>query len=332
MRRSTSVAITSFISCVPTTARSLASLFDGLTHRLRIGVTERRYAKRRTEVLFDTGRSAASMLTERSSTPVGPALLQTAQRQDPLSKGKLAYWLYQAGLGISPALFLATCFAFGALAVATLSNIVNSYLLPLFFLGGALIPWIYIDGRLRLRAHAFAVDYPTVLLATASSIKTGMTPYQALERSTKLLPSDSPVRLETERLLSALRRGDRKEQAVATFAQDIALPELDLFRSAFLLVLEAGGRFGPTLERLSGVSKDRATLIENARVSTATMRMTANVLLLLTPFVVGSVAIRTPEFFTLITSHPIANVMASVGVLLIVGCYIVLWKMSNFKP
>jgi Flp pilus assembly protein TadB len=129
-----------------------------------------------------------------------------------------------------------------------------------------------------------------------------------------------------------VQQGENRKQALHAFGSSIRLADLELFRSAFDLVLDHGGKFSPTLERLAKVSKERDVLIGSARVTTSTMRMTANILLCCTPLIVLMVAARTNSFWEVIFENPTANLIASTGLVLIITSYLTLRKMSNFRP
>lgn len=212
------------------------------------------------------------------------------------------------------------------------SPFVPGALLPLVFALGAIQPVLWCVRRARSRAAQFAADYPTVLLAAASSLRAGLTPYQALERSTRLLPQDNPVRREVGDLLRRIDSGVPRERAVALFGHNVWLPDVALFRHAFALTLEHGGRFAPTLTRLATVSHARQTLIESAGVSTATMRMTANVLLVVAPALVLMMSQRSSGYWNVMMEHPVANGVASAGAMVVVSCYGLLRWMSDFRP
>lgn len=283
---------------------------------------ERQAALERTEFLLSRGASARGL----------PHAERDEEDEAGAPPDDLRLRLLQAGLPPRPALLFLSSLACAVLAACIFARIIAPYILPLFVAAGAWLPWSYVESRRRKRAAEFAADYPTVLLATASSIRVGLTPYLALERSVRLLARESLVRREVERLLDALRRGVPKEQAVAAFGATVAQPDLPLFRSAFLLALEHGGRFSPTLLRLASVSKDRGVLIKSALVSTATMRMTANILLALAPAILIMTSLRAKDYWTTFFHHPVANAVASCGILIIGFSYILLRRMSAFKP
>jgi len=287
--------------------------------------------------LFSSQRQLARSRTEAllSLTPTSNASFTLKLKEHKAIRAPTA-WLrlaiYRAGLKINPFFLSAAC-VFSAVALTiTVSSFLSAYLLPLFFFAGFALPISWVHARAAKRAAEFLADYPSALLATASSLKVGMTAYAALERSVKLLAADSLVRKEIENLIADLRRGLKKEEAVANFAASINLPDLDLFRSAFLLVLEQGGRFGPTLERLAGVAKDRTNLIDGARVSTTNMRMTANILIAIAPLLLLLLSTKTTDYWDKFLNHPVANTIASVGICIIAASYLTLRSMSNFKP
>lgn len=240
--------------------------------------------------------------------------------------------LHQAGASIDSFTFLGTCLLLTAVGVIIASKFFPAFLMPLYGVLFASLPFFWLERRITERARSFAIDFPSALLGTASSIKVGVSPLSALERSVKLLTTSSPVRLEVEKLHAALTAGESKTQALQNFATSYRVPELALFRSAFGLVLDHGGQFSSTLERLSKVTKDRYSLISSALVSTTTMRMTANFLLGATPLILLMVSQRSEKFWDTIFEHPIANTVASIGFSIIVLSLLALRRMSSFKP
>lgn len=248
------------------------------------------------------------------------------------AKHRLESLIRYSGVRLSSISLLAIALCLGFSASIISLKIVPFWTSLIFGLAVGYYPFTFLDRKAQARALRFASDFPTVLLATASSLTAGHTALVAIERSTRLLPKDSLVKEEIHTLFDALRTGLPKELAISQFARDVRLPELELFRSAFLLSLDSGGKLSPTLERLSQVLKDRSILISSARTATAVMRMTSNVLVLFTPLIVGMVAIRTPDFLSQLTSHPIASQIGSIGTLMIfLNCWI-LKRMSDFRP
>lgn len=244
----------------------------------------------------------------------------------------LSRLLYEAGSSIPASVILALSLTSAALCAALASLLVSPYAVLIYTLIGLSLPFAWLNTKAQKRAQLFAEDYPTVLLAMASSLKVGRTPIDALQRAIQLLAKESLVAVEVQRLLEQLHAGLPRQQAIAQFANSIRLPDLELFRTAFLIVLENGGQFAHTLQRLSDVSRDRSSLIKTARVTTVTMRMTANFLLAIAPLLLAIIAMRSKDFWTVFTQNHTANAVATVGLLLITASYLLLRKMSAFKP
>ncbi len=243
----------------------------------------------------------------------------------------LRLYLQQSDIDINPMIFIAVVLTLGFIFIGFAMKFFSAIYSPIILFGYFFWIYLFLEKRAQNRAQLFSADFPTILMATASSVKAGLSPYAALERSVNLLPKNSVVKKEITDLLKRLRRGDVKKEAVAKFGQSVRLPDLELFREAFLVVMEHGGKFSPTLQRLATVCRDRSSLISSAKVSTASMRMTANVLLLVSPLVVGLVAIRTENFWDIFFNNSTANSIATLGILIIATSYAILIKMSSFK-
>lgn len=246
--------------------------------------------------------------------------------------GILSQKIYEAGLRFAPYQVILFSLILGALCAVILFPLIHPVFAILGVLSVSALPYLYLLRCAELRATEFGEDFPNLLLATASSMKAGMTVYDALERGVRLLPEERIVRMETEALMKRVARGQSRELAIARFADSIARPDVALFRSAFLLVLDSGGRFAPTLERLALASRDRSTLIRTASVRCSSMRMTANILLALTPIILFMVAVRTEGYFEILRTNQTANILATIGLGMILGSYVVLRRMSAFRP
>ena len=260
------------------------------------------------------------------------AVAKKRERVSYLPRVGLGLLLFQANLPLPLWSFVLISFATALFVAYFVSFVLSPYCVVVYSLMGGSVPYLWVLRRATDRAMAFAVDYPSVLLAAASSIKAGMTPLRALERAIELLPKTSPCRREFAKLTYDLGNGVPRSEAIAMCGRGVRLPELELFRSGFLLVLENGGRFAPTLERLARVTRDRMTLVSSAKSTTASMRITGNVVLAVVPVVMLLMGVRTDDYWTLLLENPISNTVASVGIVVITCGYVTLRKMSAFRP
>lgn len=247
-------------------------------------------------------------------------------------KSGLSLFLAQGNVKIHWTVFLSISVVFCIIVGGVAVQFLSLYCSPLFFGIGCLIPYMWVSNKINKRALLFAEDFPSVLLATSASIRAGMTPLSALERAVELLPQSSLCKQETLKLMKSLEEAESKESALTHYAETIKLPEVELFRKAFLLVLENGGRFSPTLHRLARVTRDRTTLVSAAQVSTASMRMTGTVLLCVVPIILGILSGSHKDYFQIMLTNQMANNIATGGIVVITLGQIILRRMSAFKP
>lgn len=247
--------------------------------------------------------------------------------QDPLS-----IYIFQSGLNIKNTTLIILCVLSAFCSVVLFQLVFSFYFVPIFFALGFFIPLSYVEAKIKNRASNFNSDYPQFLLAMSSSIKVGLTPYQAMEKAINLLSKESLLKNEVENLLKKVGSGANKEKSIEEFALSVRLPDIKLFRSALSLVIENGGRFAPTLARLATVSNNRSSLIRSAEVSTANMRMTANILLTICPIILFIISINYENYWGILIGNSMANNLATLGSMIIFGCYILLRRMSSFKP
>ncbi|MCC6952520.1 MAG: type II secretion system F family protein [Deltaproteobacteria bacterium] len=186
--------------------------------------------------------------------------------------------------------------------------------------------------RHRAATATFLEDLPAVLLATAASMRVGLAAYPALSRSAHALPSHSPVREEIEQLLSHLSSGVRPERALALFGARFSSPDLPLFRSALALVAEHGGPLAPTLHRLAVITRDRMTLIRQARSITALTRMTSSIIVMLCPVLLCSLSFRSDDFWATAVTEPVARACTISGLVVIAIGHATVLRMSAFRP
>ncbi len=125
------------------------------------------------------------------------------------------------------------------------------------------------------RAEAFERDYTALLLSLASSVRTGMDPMAALSKSATLFSSKSVVKEELETLNGDIERGVNEENIIRGFAQSVAHPDIDLFRSALILARKEGSSLGECLQRLAKVTRQRQSFRRKISSAVAMQKMSA---------------------------------------------------------
>lgn len=150
---------------------------------------------------------------------------------------------------------------------------------PLGGLGGAVLigAVVLMRGR-RARfqaAESFEHDYPALLVALASAVRTGLDPLVALTNARELFPPESPVRRELDRVAEEIERGVTEERAIAAFGATSGHPDVPLFRNAFLLARREGSSLGECLHRLAKVTRQRQSFRRKIRSAVAMQKLSA---------------------------------------------------------
>ena len=125
------------------------------------------------------------------------------------------------------------------------------------------------------RTEAFECDYPAFLLSLSSAVRTGLDPVTAFCRSEILFTEDSILRKELEKSREAIERGAGEEDVIRGFAASIAHPDLDLFRTAFILSRKQGSSLSPCLQRLVKVTRQRQSFRRKTASAVALQKISA---------------------------------------------------------
>lgn len=190
-----------------------------------------------------------------------PALLQEKYRHAGIGKEKAA----KEGL-----LFLAALFVCLAITISLQS------LLPLLVWGGALLLLFVRLQRLTFqRAQSFENDYTALLVSLVTGVRTGLDPLDALLRTKNLFPEKSVMREELVLLQQKIDRGERELTAISTFAESVPHPDVELFRSAFILARKEGSSLSDCLQRLAKVTRQRQSFRRKIRGAVAMQKLSA---------------------------------------------------------
>lgn len=123
--------------------------------------------------------------------------------------------------------------------------------------------------------EAFERDYPTLLIALASSVRAGLDPLVAIISARSLFPRESALRAELERFAEAIEAGLDEGLAIREFARSVQHPDVELLRTAYLLARREGSSLGECLHRLARVTRQRQSFRRKMRGAVAMQRLSA---------------------------------------------------------
>jgi Flp pilus assembly protein TadB len=125
------------------------------------------------------------------------------------------------------------------------------------------------------RIEGFERDYPTLLVALASSVRAGLDPLVALTSAATLFPEGSLLRRELEVFTRAIESGVEEEAAIRLFGRSSGHPDVRLLQNAYLIARREGGSLGECLHRLARVTRQRQSFRRKIRGAVAMQRLSA---------------------------------------------------------
>jgi tight adherence protein B len=231
-------------------------------------------------------------------------------------------WSTQKFLVVSGVLaaicFVAALFAGGGFLGAAGLAFAASFGLPRWGLG-------YLKKR---REAAFLKALPDAVDVIVRGIKAGLPLFESI----KVVAADSPEPLKSEFLaiIETQAIGMPLGDACARLYERMPVPEANFFGIVVAIQQKSGGNLSEALGNLSKVLRDRKRMAEKIQAMSMEAKASASIIGALPPIVMILVYLTTPDYISLLWTHP-------TGQLMLVGCVIwmsigimVMKKMINF--
>ena len=147
---------------------------------------------------------------------------------------------------------------------------------PLLLMGVSVcVEYMRVRKMARARAVNFERDYTAFLLSLASAVRTGLDPLVAVMQSDQLFAPESEVRKEITAFKLNIDRGMVEEHAILKFAESIEHPDVQLFRTAFILARREGSSLSLCLQRLARVTRQRQSFRRKVRAAVAMQKLSS---------------------------------------------------------
>ncbi|KRB52655.1 type II secretion system F family protein [Phenylobacterium sp. Root700] len=253
---------------------------------------------------------------------------------------KAAGFLRQAGLSMSPLAMVGTVAAVG-LGLALAANLVMRLLgvgghLPetVMSVAGAFVLtglafWIWVSGRRQKRAKILEEQMPLALDIVVRSLHAGHPVVSALQLVTEEM--GDPIGSEFGLIVDETTYGFELREALANFARRTGSEDAHFFAVSVAIQTETGGNLAEILHNLAMVVRSRITLGKRIKALASEGRMSAIILSGLPIFLIGSIALTQPQFYTSKFSDPIFWPTVTV-ILVIYGLgQLMMRRIVNFK-
>jgi tight adherence protein B len=258
------------------------------------------------------------------------SLKELEQRSKKEKKVPLSSRLTQAGLDWTPQKFMIIS---GVLAAAALGGAL--------FLGGGLLgaaglafaagfglPRWALSFLKKRREKAFLKALPDAVDVIVRGIKAGLPLFESI----KVVAADAPEPLRGEFLaiIETQAIGMPLGEACARLFERMPLPEANFFGIVIAIQQKSGGNLSEALGNLSKVLRDRKKMAEKIQAMSMEAKASAGIIGSLPPIVMLLVYLSTPDYISLLWTHP-------TGQLMLLGCVIwmslgifVMKRMINF--
>jgi tight adherence protein B len=292
---------------------------------------EKKAESRRASVAKSEPAARKAEKTQRSRREqVETSLKDLENRRLKQSKLPLSNRLMQAGLNwsvqkfwIVSGILAAVCFAGailsggGALGAAGLA-----------FAAGLGVPRWALSYLKKRREASFLRALPDAVDVIVRGIKAGLPLFESL----KVVAADSPEPLKSEFLaiIETQAIGMPLGDACARLYDRMPVPEANFFGIVIAIQQKSGGNLSEALGNLSKVLRDRKKMAEKIQAMSMEAKASAGIIGSLPPIVMLLVYLSTPQYISLLWTHP-------TGQLMLVGCVIwmslgifVMKRMINF--
>jgi tight adherence protein B len=251
-------------------------------------------------------------------------------RRQKAAKLPLSSRLTQAGLDWSTQKFMVIS---GGLAAAFfgLALIAGGGLLGaggLAFAAGFGLPRWSLSFLKNRREKAFLRALPDAVDVIVRGIKAGLPLFESI----KVVAADAPEPLKSEFLaiIETQAIGMPLGEACARLFERMPVPEANFFGIVIAIQQKSGGNLSEALGNLSKVLRDRKKMAEKIQAMSMEAKASAAIIGSLPPIVMLLVYLSTPDYISLLWTHP-------TGQLLLVGCALwmsigifVMKRMINF--
>jgi tight adherence protein B len=249
------------------------------------------------------------------------------QREKKLS---LSTRLLQAGLDWSTRKFIIVSSVLAAVAFAAAMSTGGGLLgaAGLALAAGFGLPRWGLNFLKKRRERKFLLALPDAVDVIVRGIKAGLPLFESI----KVVAADAPEPLRSEFLaiIETQAIGMPLGEACARLFERMPVPEANFFGIVIAIQQKSGGNLSEALGNLSKVLRDRKKMAEKIRAMSMEAKASATIIGSLPPIVMLLVYLSTPDYISLLWTHP-------TGQLMLVGCVIwmsigvfVMKKMINF--
>ncbi|MGX7741374.1 type II secretion system F family protein [Rhodopseudomonas parapalustris] len=238
--------------------------------------------------------------------------------------------LSQAGLDWTPAKFgtISAVLGVTVLGIAILfgANLITAA--GLGFAAGFGLPRWALGFLKRRRERKFLTALPDAVDVIVRGIKAGLPLFDSI----KMVAADAPEPLRTEfnAIIETQTIGMPLDEACARLYDRMPLPEANFLGIVISIQQKSGGNLAEALSNLSKVLRDRRKMAEKIQAMSMEAKASAAIIGSLPPIVMLLVYLTTPDYISLLWTHPIGRILLAASAIWMSAGILVMKKMINF--
>lgn len=238
--------------------------------------------------------------------------------------------LVQAGMTITVQQFFIFSILFGlALSIGAFVAGFNIYVIGgALFVGGFGLPRWFVSYKRKKRFKAFMKEVPNAVDVIVRGVKAGLPLNDCLAIIAR--ESKDPVGPEFRKIVESQKMGMTMGDAIAKLYENIPLSEANFFGIVIAIQQSAGGNLSEALGNLANVLRDRKKLDEKIKAMSAEAKASAGIIGSLPFCVTGLVYLTTPDYITLLFTHPTGHMVIGGSLIWMSMGILVMKKMINF--
>jgi len=180
----------------------------------------------------------------------------------------------------------------------------------------------------KRREKSFLRALPDGVDVIVRGIKAGLPLFESI----KVVAADAPEPLKSEFLaiIETQAIGMPLGEACSRLFERMPVPEANFFGIVISIQQKSGGNLSEALGNLSKVLRDRKKMAEKIQAMSMEAKASAGIIGALPPIVMLLVYLTTPEYISLLWTHPTGQLMLVVCVVWMSAGVFVMKKMINF--
>jgi tight adherence protein B len=198
----------------------------------------------------------------------------------------------------------------------------------LAFAGGFGLPRWGLSFLKKRREKAFLKALPDAVDVIVRGIKAGLPLFESI----KVVAADSPEPLRSEfmAIIETQAIGMPLGDACVRLYERMPVPEANFFGIVVAIQQKSGGNLSEALGNLSKVLRDRKKMAEKIQAMSMEAKASAGIIGALPPIVMILVYLTTPQYISLLWTHPTGQLMLVACVVWMSVGIMVMKKMINF--